>query len=117
MAEEAQTVQIPIWYEKEEGYRLVPANGIYGGVSPKGDVVIHFFMDHNAIPEKTYFEQVEGEVPGTASLTEVHPQNPGIVRKLQFGAVITAMEARSIGKWLMEKATQVLGPEGGGGND
>ncbi|MCH8844473.1 MAG: hypothetical protein IID61_16055 [SAR324 cluster bacterium] len=108
MAEQASP-PIRIRYVKDDGYRLIPANGAFGGPTPKGDVIIHFFVDHSEMPDVTELAQQEDQPPGT--LQEIQPQNLGVRRAMQMGVVLNAQVARSIGHWLLAKSETILGPE------
>ncbi len=38
-------------FEKDDGYRLVPVNSVWGGPTPRGDIKVDFFHESQPLPE------------------------------------------------------------------
>lgn len=41
-----QITEATIAYRYAKDYRLVPANGSFGGITPRADIMIHFFEEY-----------------------------------------------------------------------
>ena len=88
-------------------YRLFPANGAWGGVLPKGDFRVDFFVESQLTPSKVISEVA----PEGKSLKEIQrvlpiavPENRTLVRR-QFvcGILISVETARSIANFIDER--------------
>jgi hypothetical protein len=96
--------KITFRFEKDEDYRLIPVNGVWGGVTPRSDILVDFFHESLALPEVV----AHAVTPGGELGEEIRRSPTGeIRRKVLVGMVLTAEQAESIGLWLLEKARQV----------
>lgn len=64
--------EIEFRYVRGENYKPAYVNGAYGGVNPKGDVVIHFFTEMYPLPDSTF-----NEFDGNGSVGEQIRAEPG----------------------------------------
>ena len=39
-------------HQFSDDYRIVPANGAFGGISARGDLIMHFFLEHSKVPHE-----------------------------------------------------------------
>ena len=106
--------KITFSFTKDEGYRLLSVNGVWGGPTPRGDILVNFFHESQAIPET-----VTHEVASAGQLGDELERAPKPVfqRTVLVGMMLTAEQAESIGRWLQEKARKVrerTGDKGGG---
>ncbi len=92
--------QVRVFYVKSEHYMLLPATGVFGGVTPIGDILVEFFVDRQTPPESIVLE-ID---PPKAS--EIEKVGERFIRELQVSFLLRADRAHSIGKWLIEKAAQ-----------
>ena len=96
--------KITFHYEKDEDYRLIPVNGVWGGMTPRGDILTHFFHESYTLPKAvTHVVTSDGQL---GEEVQRIPKNE-IQRKVLVGMVLTAEQAESIGKWLLAKARNV----------
>ena len=107
--------KITFRFEKDEDYRLIPVNGVWGGATPRSDILVDFFHESYALPEMVaHAVTLDGQLG-----EEVKRTPPGeIRRKVLVGMVLTAEQAESIGHWLLQKAREVRErtPKKGGGD-
>lgn len=95
-----------IKFTKAPDYKLVPATGAWGGPTPQGELVCNFFVEHSDIPESIEMEIKEG------SSKEIgRSPTHDLVRELQIGIVMRPDIAKSIGKWLTQKAEEIMNPK------
>lgn len=117
MSPESQTRRINFVFKEPSDYQKHYVNGVYGGVTPRGDIHCHFFFEYPVLPEKQLFAvSPEGEL-GALLLTEIEggvaidPNVPldeaVLTRDLKVGLIMKPDQAESIATWLLEKARSV----------
>jgi hypothetical protein len=93
--------QIDIIYEYDANYRLVATNGIYGGITPRGDLKADFFVEFFAVPKSTQLKVTE---EGKGEEQPIHLSESYIARKIQIGILVPPDQIESFGKWFLQKA-------------
>ena len=99
--------EISIEYEYDSNYHVVAANGMFGGLTPRGDLRIDFFVEYTGVPEKgalKYRRNPDGstqEVPGS------NPSPPKMIRRVQVGILVPPQQIESFSNWFRDKAQQV----------
>lgn len=88
-----------IYFQEAKDCKTVAATGAWGGVGPAGDIIAHFFVDEPALPESITVEEKEGSIK-EVERTQVRV----LLREVVVKVVMRPDIARSIGKWLIEKA-------------
>lgn len=87
-------------YLESSAFRIVHADGVLGGVTPRGFILMNFFSERFSLPDMTAQEvTAEGKL-GRELERDV---KPGIVRELEVGAMMTPDTASSLIGWLQEK--------------
>jgi len=95
-------------YVTDDDYRIVPASGVHGGMTPDGQVIAHFFVELRQLPESVTHEvSSNGKLSDKTNETRRDAEGIWFERRLSIGVVMSAEKARSIGKWLIEKADEV----------
>lgn len=95
-------------YVKDDDYRIVPASGAHGGMTPDGQVIAHFFVELLQLPETVTREvSSDGKLGKTTDETRADGEGVWFERRLTVGVVMSAEKARSIGEWLIGKADEV----------
>ena len=90
-------------FKKDEDYRLIPVNGVWGGSTPRGDIMVDFFHESQPLPEKvTQALSPDGELGKELE----HKPLSTLQRTVFVGIVLGVEQAESIGRWLQEKASQ-----------
>jgi len=93
--------KIDIMFSKASDYKVIPATGAWGGLSPNGEVIVDFFIERRQDPSSIIITVDEQK----RKVEEQQEPTPTVfVRELQFGVVMRPDIAYSIGKFLMEKA-------------
>lgn len=102
-----QPEEIAIEYEYDSDYRIIAVNGMFGGLTPRGDLRVDFFVEHAGPPGPgavKYRRDSEGsfkEVPGPKS----YP--PKLTRRLQVGILIPPQHIESFSRWFKDKAEKI----------
>ena len=104
--------EIKIQFKRAPDYRIIPITGAWGGVNPQGEIVFDLFVERLEVPESIRMRVEPGRPP-----LEIGREGEMHVRECQVGVVVRPDIARSIGEWLIQKATEanagiVKGSEG-----
>ena len=99
-----QLKQITIKFTRSKDYKIVPANGCFGGVTPRGEILVEFFEEHFPTPDMVVHELTE---QGTLGPEKVRHTEGELVRELQIGVVLQPNQAESIARWLLGKVEEV----------
>ncbi len=93
--------EIKIQFKKAPDYRIIPITGAWGGVNPQGEIVFDLFVERLEVPESVRMRVEPGRPP-----LEIGRDGEMHVRECQVGVVVRPDIARSIGEWLIQKATE-----------
>lgn len=88
-------------YYKPEDYKIHPVNGVWGGPTGRGDIVVHFFVERHEIP-KEHIHSVN-EDGSLGPLEREEKEMLQVARELQVGIMLSPREATNIAKWLNEQ--------------
>ena len=44
--------KITFRFKKDDNYRLIPVNGVWGGPTPRGDIKVDFFHESPSLPKE-----------------------------------------------------------------
>jgi hypothetical protein len=91
---------------RSAGYRVHPADGAWGGLTPTGDVAVCFYIDQQPTPstvrhalkkDGTLGDEISRDPPKDAQM---------IIRELQTGVVLTLEKAEVLADWLKARVDQ-----------
>ncbi len=88
-------------YIFSEDYNPKYVNGAYGGINPRGEIVVTFFMERSAMPKSQTFLLKNGK-PDKELSAERKPEDlqESVVRFVQNGIILDHKNAKEIHKWL-----------------
>ena len=89
-------------YIKSNLFRVVHAEGVIGGITPRPAIHMAFYNERNAIPRQTVFPVNEDGTLGP-EITEERVVRDAIVREVEVDVVMDLNTAASFLKWLQEK--------------
>lgn len=98
--------EIKYKYKFDKNYNPKYANGAYGGFSPQGELMIHFFMERTPLPVMQVVqlpddrEETGIEANKTEHFFEPADLRSSYVRFIETGIVINLNTAKDIVKWL-----------------
>jgi hypothetical protein len=96
----ATPAELTFHYLKSNYFRVVHSDGVYGGLTPTGDVMMTFWSQRNAIPkEVTHALTADGSV-GEELRRE---GKSGIVREAEVSVVFSIQVAQELATWLQDK--------------
>jgi hypothetical protein len=103
-----QKTQITISFKRSPDYKLYPATGVYGGPTPDGHILMHFMVEHAAIPSYQVIKVQEGGRVDPSQILDSVASGDG-ERNLVCGVVISPDTALRLAEWLQRHASQIKG--------
>lgn len=88
-------------YKFPEDYNPVYINGAQGGISPRGEIIINFYLERSPIPYEESIVFDEGGVSvGRPVVTSPEDFSTNIIRYVSSGVVMSLEGARGVHEWL-----------------
>jgi hypothetical protein len=100
MDESPKKEQLTFHYIKSNFFRVIHADGVWGGVTPRLDVHMALFSERSPIPAKITHAVTPLQKLGEEIQREVRD---GIVREVEAEVIMDVGVARSLVKWLQER--------------
>jgi hypothetical protein len=94
-------------YIFDYGYNPVYANGAHGGVSPRGELVMNFYLERMALPESITHEINPNGTIGSETAAEPADLAHSMVRFIEAGVVMNYQNARELHLWLGERIKEM----------
>lgn len=99
--------QITFKYLFAEDYNPVYVNGAHGGISPRGELVVHFYLERPGVPVSITHEVNPNGTIG-AELDEVPSDfKQTLYRAVESGVVMNYESARTFHAWLGERLKEM----------
>ena len=92
--------EVTINYIKTQNYRSFHVDGIFGGITPAGNIYVEPFTERSVTPRK-----IRHKVANNGALGEEIEREglEGIIRQIECGLVLTLDAAISLRNWLDDK--------------
>lgn len=91
-------------YVKTPSYRTYHVDGIYGGLTPNGNVYCELFIDRNVTPQTVVHELDEnGKLSG---VPKKKTGKTGYIREIECGIIMDIEAALTMKEWLGDKIDQ-----------
>lgn len=90
-------------YELSADYKIYAINGIFGGVTPKGEVMMNLFYERQPIPKKSTYNIKKDGTIGDETDRIV---GKSFVRSIPLGVSMTIDTAKALRQWLDDKIEQ-----------
>ena len=103
--------EIEFDFIKSNFYRVVKADGFFGGLSPNGSLHLGVYNERMPYPQKM-FHKVEGGTMGPEEISK-RIGRTGILREMEVGVSMDVTQAIVLRNWLDEKIKQyeqLIGP-------
>lgn len=98
------------YFVKSNDFRVIYAEGAFGGVSPKGAIRMTLFNERFPLPQETIHEirpNEEGGVMVGPELTAERVGKVGIIREMEADIVLSLETARVVHQWIGEKIQEI----------
>jgi hypothetical protein len=96
---------VRIEFERSPNYRLIPADGAWGGPTPRGHILINFFVDVPASPLSVSHPLSEDGQLGPELDRSPTPQEnrPRVSREFEVGVLLSPDDAEGVARWLLDQ--------------
>jgi hypothetical protein len=95
--------QVKFHFETDPDYRIVAANGIWSGITPRGDMQLDFFVESIGAPSQVVnLVTPEGNLGNELSRSP----EPRIVRRMQIGILLSLEQADNIADFIKNQIAQ-----------
>ena len=94
---------IKFTYTKSSAFRVIRADGAWGTVSPRGDIIMSLFSERMPFPDTESYAVNEG---GNLQLKDQHRSSEGILREIEVAVNMDPLTAFNVMKWLERKIAQ-----------
>ena len=98
--------KIRFHYIKSNDFKIVHVDGVFGGLTPTGDIFVSLFNQRPPIPQITVQAIKESGELGDEILAE-RVSKDGIIRQLEVGISMRPDVAEAFVKWLQERLAEV----------
>ena len=99
--------EIKFKYIFNYGYNPVYVNGAHGGVSPRGELIVNFYLERMPLPESITHEINQNGTIGNEVEAEPEDLKNSLVRVVENGVVLNYQSARDLLIWLGEMVKQM----------
>ncbi len=88
-------------------YNPVYVNGAHGGISPRGELVMNFYLERQPLPNSIAHEITAAGTIGPETDVEPSDLSRSLVRQVINGVVVNYQTARELHYWLGEKLKEM----------
>lgn len=88
-------------------YNPVYVNGAHGGVTPRGELVVNFYLERQPLPQAISHEINANGSIGREAAVQPADMNNSLVRFVSSGVVINHQTARELHFWLGGKLKEM----------
>ncbi|HET6421432.1 MAG TPA: hypothetical protein VFG19_14850 [Geobacteraceae bacterium] len=99
--------QITFKYIFTYDYNPKYVNGAHGGVSPRGELVVNFYLERPPLPNAVSHEINPNGTIGPEAAVDPEDLNSSLVRYVSSGVVLSLQTARDLHSWLGEKIREL----------
>lgn len=103
MTDEPKTISMQIYYEKSRHFRVIHADGAYGGVVPLAsresgpNIAINFYSERSPIPKQQTINITDAAISDT---TDSPDSKKGLFREIEVCAILDLRGAKALRNWL-----------------
>ena len=101
MSKEQEQTKLSFHFVKSNLFRVIHADGAWGGVTPHSNIHMALYSERQPIPQQVTYEIREGSVLGE-ELKEERVGKSGIVREIEADVVLDLNAAKSLVEWLQQ---------------
>lgn len=99
---------VDVYFHKSAFFRVVHADGCFGGLTPRGYIHCAFYSERQAIPLRAEI-QLQNGLPQSEKVTET---KGGLVRELETDVFMDFTTAMSFHVWFRDKLEALRGSMG-----
>ncbi|NVN98623.1 MAG: hypothetical protein HXX17_04795 [Geobacteraceae bacterium] len=99
--------EIAFKYIFNYAYNPVYINGAHGGISPRGELVMNFYLERPPLPEEVKHAINPNGTIGDVTSEEPHDLSNSMVRYIDNGVILNYESARNIHYWIGERLKEM----------
>lgn len=99
--------EIAFKYIFNYAYNPVYVNGAHGGISPRGELVMNFYLERPPLPEEIRHTINPNGTIGEVTAEEPHNLSNSMVRYIDNGVILNYESARNIHYWIGERLKEM----------
>ena len=99
--------EIKFKYIFNYSYNPVYVNGAQGGVSPRGELIMNFYLERMPLPESITHEINQNGTIGSEVDAEPEDLKNSLVRVIENGVILNYQNARELHLWLGERIKEM----------
>jgi len=88
-------------------YNPIYVNGAHGGISPRGELVMNFYLERQPLPNSIVHEITPAGTIGPETAVDPSDLTRSLVRQVINGVVVNYQTARELHYWLGEKLKEM----------
>ena len=88
-------------------YNPIYVNGAHGGISPRGELVMNFYLERQPLPNEIVHEITPAGTIGPETAVDPSDLTRSLVRQVINGVVVNYQTARELQYWLGEKLKEM----------
>lgn len=92
--------EIELHYLKTNSYRSFHVDGVFGGITPRGNIYMELFLERSPTPKKTIHKLNDDGLLGKEVSRE---GKTGLIREIEAGLVLDLATAEIVNDWLAKK--------------
>lgn len=100
--ESSEAGTITFHFIKSSQFRVIHADGAWGGLTPRGLIEMNFYSERSAIPREITHPVTDESTLGP-EIAELRVTKQGIVREVDVGVIMDLAAAQALRKWLDDK--------------
>ncbi len=94
--------KIKFKYIFQKDYNPIYINGLFGGITPRGEIVINFFLERHGLPISQTHEINEIGLIEKEIGREPEDHRESMVRFVEQGIILNLQNAKALNQWLEE---------------
>jgi hypothetical protein len=98
--------KLRIEYKKSQSFRVIHADGAYGGTSPRLQLFIAFYSERFPIPQVLTYETSPSGAPEREIISE-RESKEGLFREVEVGVTLDLNAAKGFLAWLTERVGEL----------
>ena len=108
MKKEDPPENIDFHYIKSNDFRVVHADGVWGGATPRGYITMSFYSERHPIPRRLTHKISPNRTLGKETDRDC---KEGIIREIEVAVMMDLSMAKAFIPWLNEKITVLEDPQ------
>ena len=89
------------------GYNPVYVNGAHGGISPRGELIMNFYLERQPLPNSISHEINSNGTIGNPTSEEPEDLQNSMVRFIDTGIILNYESARNLHFWMGERLKEM----------